>query len=246
MVNRRNSAGINAQPVSGSKRAPTKTDVITWLRTNIFDGVFNSLLSLSILALTAIVLWDLVEWALINSVWNAESFTDCREKIIAAHGAEAQGACWTVLKGRIGLLLFGFYPLDQHWRPITAFFLLLVAVGPVVFKSLPRVALLITAVYPAIAYVLIWGGFGLVAVDSHAIGGLLLTVIIATAGFTLAIPIGIAPALGRHFLFLPLRSICAAIIALLRGVPLLVLLFATVILASIFYHPGNSLTQSSV
>ena len=56
-------------------------------------------------------------------------------------------------------LIFGFkYPSEQYWRPGLSFILLLISVAPVLFSKLPRKMLLITAIYPFLAYWLIWGG----------------------------------------------------------------------------------------
>ncbi|MEM8793911.1 MAG: amino acid ABC transporter permease, partial [Pseudomonadota bacterium] len=56
-------------------------------------------------------------------------------------------------------LLFGFkYPSSEYWRPTLAFVLLFVAAAPVLFFDLPRKLLLFTAIYPFLAYYLIWGG----------------------------------------------------------------------------------------
>ena len=56
-------------------------------------------------------------------------------------------------------MLFGIaYPSEGYWRPTLAFFLLFLCAAPVLFASLPRKMLIFTAVYPFLAYWLIWGG----------------------------------------------------------------------------------------
>jgi general L-amino acid transport system permease protein len=239
MTGRRNSTDINTAPTPLSKQPPSKVGAIHWLRKNIFNGVTNSLLSLIVIAFVVAVLSNIIEWAILNAVWNAESIDECHEIIIATHGAEAHGACWAVLKGRVDLLLFGFYPPEHYWRPITALFLLLAALAPILLRSLPRMMLCFTAIYPVIAYYLIWGGFGFEVTNSRNFGGLLLTLIIAIAGIAIAILIGTALALGRQFLILPLRIICATIIAFARGVPLIILMFAAFFLTKLSMPPGT-------
>ena len=57
-------------------------------------------------------------------------------------------------------MLFGFkYPDELYWRPLLAFALLFVALAPLLFfKMFPRKLLVMTAVYPFLAFYLIWGG----------------------------------------------------------------------------------------
>lgn len=212
-----------------------------WLRKNIFNGVANSLLSLTIVALVVILLWKLFTWAVLNGVWNAHSVAECHQIVKAAHGADASGACWAVLKGRIGMFLFGFYPPELYWRPVIALLLMFVALAPLVFKFLSRRLLWFALIYPFIAYYLIWGGLGLEEVQSRRFGGLMLTLILATAGSAIAIPAGIAIALGRRFLIFPFRVVFAVMITFFRGVPLVVLLFATLLLANLLIPPGTNI-----
>jgi len=55
--------------------------------------------------------------------------------------------------------LFGFtYPSELYWRPTLALVFMLCALAPVLFFDLPRKLLIFTALYPFIAYWLIWGG----------------------------------------------------------------------------------------
>jgi general L-amino acid transport system permease protein len=78
-----------------------------------------------------------------------------------------------VLAERWNQLLFGIaYPQDGYWRPTLAFVLLFVAVAPVLFGFVPRKVLIITALYPFIAFWLIWGGSLLVPIAALvSIGG---------------------------------------------------------------------------
>jgi len=153
-------AYVANREIPPSPPPPASTGAIGWIRTNLFSGLFSSILT--ILAITAIVmlLTRFVDWAFLKGVWNASSLSQCREIIAAAHGEGANGACWAVINERFNQFLFGFYPAESYWRPILAFILLFVALAPVLFEDVPyRGALLIhTALYPLIAVFLIWGG----------------------------------------------------------------------------------------
>jgi general L-amino acid transport system permease protein len=141
--------------------------VWTWVRQNLFSGPLNTLLTL--LSLWAI--WALVAgigpW-LMNSVWNAGSLAECRTIL----GGQS-GACFAVITDRWHQLLFGFYPRDLYWRPTLALVLMLVALAPMLFLALPRRMLWFSAIYPALAYWLLWGGSlwsPLVAIAGFAVG----------------------------------------------------------------------------
>ncbi|WP_120633893.1 amino acid ABC transporter permease [Ruegeria sp. EL01] len=130
-----------------------ETGVVKWLRENLFSGVANTILTVLSLILVYLLLKNTLPW-IFNGVWNANSLAECREIL-----AGKTGACFAVLAERWPQLIYGFkYPVDSYWRPNLALVLMLVAFAPVLFFDLPRKLLLFTAVYPFIAFWLIWGG----------------------------------------------------------------------------------------
>ncbi len=132
---------------------------VLWMRTNLFATWANAFLTIAAAYVIYLIATATLPWIL-NGLWNTESLRECREILDGA-----TGACFSVLTERWNQLLFGFtYPSDSYWRPSLAFLLLFVAVTPVLFFDLPRKLLLFTAVYPFIAYWLIWGGTILVPI----------------------------------------------------------------------------------
>lgn len=126
---------------------------VLWMRTNLFATWANTLLTIAAIYVVYLVLTATMPWIL-NGVWNTESLRACREVLDGT-----SGACFSVLTERWNQLLFGFtYPSDIYWRPGLAFALLFVAAAPVLFFDLPRKLLIFTALYPFLAYWLIWGG----------------------------------------------------------------------------------------
>ncbi len=236
VTSKRKSTGGDLAAVHSGK-SDKSVGAVQWLKLNVFNGWANSLVSLVILATAAIVLAKFFSWAALNSVWNANSFEECQEIVAAAHGKNARGACWAVLRDFVDILLFGFNPPEFYWRHVTALLLFFVALAPVGFRSLPRQMLWFTVFYPFVAYYLIRGEFGLEHAEAHTISGFLLSLILAMVGSTLAIPVGIALALGRKFLILPFRLLCAGNIVFLRGMPLILPLFMATILAYLLLSP---------
>ncbi len=145
-----------------TEQAPpiTAAGPVGWARANLFDGWFNSALTIISLVLIYMVLAAILPW-LISPTWNAGSLTECREILVAAgsvgeHGAS--GACWGVIRERWLQLLFGFYPSELYWRPILAFLLTGAALAPVLFSGASRKLFYVTAAIPFVMPWLLWGG----------------------------------------------------------------------------------------
>lgn len=131
----------------------SETGVVKWLRENLFSNAANSALTIAALAVIYMVLQNTLPWIL-NGVWTTNSLAECREILQGK-----TGACFSVLTERWNQLLYGFkYPSDAYWRPNLALVLLLFAAAPVLFFDLPRKLLIFTAIYPFLAFWLIWGG----------------------------------------------------------------------------------------
>ena len=131
----------------------TERGVVKWARENLFSSPFNVIMTI----LSLWVIYSIVKvsapWFL-NGVWEAESVRECYDILDGA-----RGACFAVLKERFPQLIYGFkYPPTEFWRPNIAVILLLFALGPVLFRRLPRKLLAFTVIYPFLAYWLIWGG----------------------------------------------------------------------------------------
>ncbi len=135
----------------------TQTGIIGWLRENMFSNIPNSILTLIAFYLIYQVLGFVLPW-IFESSWSANSLAQCRDAIHATYGPDVTGACWAVIRERYHQLLFGFYPAEFYWRPILAVILMLVAIGPVLFDSLPRKMLWFSGLYPFVAFFLLWGG----------------------------------------------------------------------------------------
>ncbi len=130
-----------------------ETGVVKWMRENLFSSWANSLLTIVAGLVIYMVLSGALPW-MWNGVWTTSSLSECREVLDGE-----VGGCFSVLSERWNQLLFGFqYPQDQYWRPTLAFVLLFIAGAPVLFFDLPRKMLAFTAVYPFLAFYLIWGG----------------------------------------------------------------------------------------
>jgi general L-amino acid transport system permease protein len=219
----------------------TEVGVIGWVKANLFKGWFNSLLTIVTLYGLWKVVPPLIEWAFVDSVW----FTDgdaCKQ---------VDGACWSVIPANLRFIIFGFYPYDQQWRPLLAMALLvsllLYSQNRKHWKK-PLAYAWILGLF--IMGVLMKGGlFGLAAVESTRWGGLPLTLLLSVFGLTAAYPLGVLLALGRQSKMPAIRAVCIVYIELIRGVPLISLLFMSSVVFPLFLPEGvtiNTILRAQV
>ena len=205
--------------------------VIGWIRTNLFNNWLNSLLTL----LTLYIMWKTVppffRWAIIDSNWFSTAEA-CRES--------AGGACWSIIPANIRFILFGFFPYELQWRPLVAMILL---VG-LLFYSRDRKHWSKWLIYAwiaglAIMGLLMKGGIlGLAPVETTQWGGLPLTLMLSVFGLAAAYPLGVILALGRQSQMPAVKALCVVYIEMIRGVPLITLLFMSSVVFPLFLPEG--------
>ncbi|MBI1415621.1 MAG: ABC transporter permease subunit [Limimaricola sp.] len=162
---------------------------IKWMRDNLFSGWLNSILTIVSIYVIWAVVSDLFPW-FANSIWRADSLTQCREIRNATVGADAPAACFAVIVDRWQQLLFGFYPREFYWRPILSLVVMLTALMPVLFPRLPRAALLWSVSAPFVIFFLLWGGsvwFPLAAALGFVIGAVAWRLVSAASGALLGV-----------------------------------------------------------
>ncbi|HEX4927782.1 MAG TPA: amino acid ABC transporter permease [Burkholderiales bacterium] len=187
-----------------------------------------------LLALAAAAL-PFVQWAFLDAVWRPDPAA-CR----AAHGA-----CWGYVVEKYRLILFGTYPYAEQWRPALATVLLLSLWFVSALRRSWRAWLIpVWAAGLAAIGVLMWGGvLGLAYVENERWGGLILTLLLTTFGLAAAFPLSLLLALGRRSQLPAIRAICVAYIELVRGVPLISLLFMASVMLPLFLPEGLSIDK---
>jgi general L-amino acid transport system permease protein len=80
-------------------------------------------------------------------------------------------------------------------------------------------------------------------VEDSRWGGLPLTLILATFGIAFAFPIGVLLALGRRSRMPAIKALCVVYIELIRGVPLISLLFMSSVMLPLFLPEGVSIDK---
>ena len=223
--------------------------VLGWLRANLFSSWLNTVLTVAGLLLLWRIVPPLLSWAIFNADFSGTTGEECT----------AAGACWAWLDQRINQFLYGFYPADSYWRVNAALILLIPAVAYVLFEKLPyaRYGRWYALAYPVIAAFLLVGAlpvydgqgelvgslFGIRGIPTDKFGGFMLNVVAGLAGIVLSLPIGILLALGRRSQLPAVRFAAIGFIEVIRGVPLITLLFVAIIILELFLPPGLSLDQ---
>jgi general L-amino acid transport system permease protein len=198
--------------------APVTTQSwVAWCRFNLFNDWKTGLGTVLISAVLLATVPALFRWAFVNAVWVAD-YELCQA---------ASGACWGVVREKFRFILLGRYPFTEHWRALVCTLvllgLILVSCTRACWK--PWLAVLWVAGL-AFYLVLMRGGlFGLSQVDTDLWSGLPLTILLASLSMMLAFPIALCIALGRRSGMPAIRSLCTMYVELIRGVPLISVLF---------------------
>ncbi|TYC60959.1 amino acid ABC transporter permease [Rhodobacterales bacterium] len=180
-------------------------------------------------AVLILALLPLVQWAFVDAHWTVAAPEDCR----------AGGACWAFIGAKLRLILFGLYPPQSQWRALTVIALLLTLV---LLSLSPRVwgarLLGIWTLGLVVMLLLMRGGlFGLNYVPTSKWGGLPVTLLLAVISLGLAFPFAVLLALGRRSKLPVARGVSVFLIEVVRGLPLVGLLFVAAILLPLFLPP---------
>lgn len=264
----------NPQPSHLTSQPPDKSgDLTQWLRDNLFNTWYNTLITIIILSFILWMFAGFLVWARTDAQWN-------------------------VIPANLPLFMAGRFPSDQYWRlwvilgiiallsGITWGFLarrtpILFTQNIIIFMSL--VAMLMALIPTSIVYrisaiamlvilvistwgsrtisnikpslgrwlpfswfllliITVWfigGGLGLKTVSTNLWGGLMLTLLMSVISILLCFPIGVLLALGRQSTLPVIRGLSIAYIEIVRGLPLITILFMGQILLPLFLPEGT-------
>jgi general L-amino acid transport system permease protein len=227
-------------PTAAEWPRPRSRGMIDWLRVNLFGGVFNTILTLFAIYLLVVTIPPFVEWAFVDAVWSAPNAQACH-----GPGGREIGACWAFIGEKLRFILFGRYPYQEQWRPLVVVLIFVVMIAASCDRRLwGRLLLLIWLLGLGAVGVLMWGGvFSLPYVETLLWSGLPLTLILAVVGMAAGFPLGVALALGRRSELPAVRAICVAYIELVRGVPLITVLFMASVMLPLFLPTGMTIDK---
>jgi len=219
------------QPIA-ARPAPAQTSgILAWIRSNLFNSWGTSLMTLVIGAALLYTLPQLLSWAIFRASWQP-NFEACR--------VDGVGACWGVVAEKYRIILFGRYPFEQQWRPLLATALMLSLLAASCTRAFWRSWLLaVWVVVLALFFTLMYGNvLGLSKVETDRWGGLPLTILLASLSMAMAFPIALVVALGRRSNLPAIRTFCTIYVELIRGVPLISVLFMASFMFPLFMPQG--------
>jgi general L-amino acid transport system permease protein len=228
-------SAVPFQPIAPRPAPRSHAGAVQWLRRQLF-GDWRT--ALATVLLGALLLWMIpraVDWTLISAVW--------RPDLAACRAAQGEGACWGVIAEKYRLILFGRYPFEEQWRPLVATLLLTGLVVASCMRAFwkPWLAALWAFVLVTF-FVLMYGNVaGLTRVETDRWGGLPLTILLSTLSIAMAFPISLLVALGRRSNLPAIRALCTLYVELIRGVPLISVLFMASFMFPLFLPQGMTI-----
>jgi general L-amino acid transport system permease protein len=255
-----------------TEAAPPKSSIgiLGWLKENLFSSWVNTILTIIFATITYLILKGSIQWIFFSANWSviAANF----KLLVVGQYPDAElwrvwigftlisgllGLSWGVWKGTMGhltialavmYLIVGCLPFvmmeTRVWLLIN---LVLIGVGYFLGKKQPNIkkATLIGwfLIFPITIFLL--NGFGVFNhVGTNLWGGFLLTLLIAVVAIIFSFPIGVLLALGRRSKLPIIKWFSIGYIELIRGVPLITILFVGQLMLPLFL--GQGITIDSV
>jgi len=229
---------LPAQPAPEHAGSATR-----WIRANLLATPKDIILTLVAMALLLYTVPGMLNWLFFDAVWTGADREACLT--VAQGGAKPDGwngACWAFVGDRFQQFMFGRYPLEERWRPILVALMFIGLLTPIMIPRLPFKgwnALALFVIFPVVAFFLLHGGsFGLEQVEPPLWGGLMVTLILSFVGIAVSLPVGILLALGRQSNLPVIRISCITFIEVVRGVPLITVLFMANVMLPLFLPTG--------
>ncbi len=250
------------QPLPEILKPPiTQVGAVGWLRKNLFstwlNGVFT-LAALYVIFLLVSGLWNFVttaDWNVITAnmrllmVGRYPVEQIWRVQVCVVIFTFLVGASWAIWRGlaRSAAIALGAVFLTAAILPFTAserVWLLanLAALGAGFavgyFTNARRVLVWAWLASLPIIALLLYGVGDMPRVASDLWGGLLLTLALAIVGIAASFPLGVLLAVGRQSTYPVIRAFCIGYIELVRGVPLITVLFMMQLMLPLFLPEG--------
>jgi general L-amino acid transport system permease protein len=242
---------------------------INWAKKNLFSTWYNTLLTLISLWVIFAVSKGFILWVLNQAKWKVIEANFplffvgryphdeywrlwlCLDIIILL-----SGLTWTtfypekplvtrsfLLRSAIGIVAIVVFPIDLISRLWLLSAMLIFTGGNWLgkmrfFRGGKLISFLWVLSFPIILW-LIQGGLGLKEISTNDWGGLMLTLFAASVSIFLSFPLGVLLALGRQSSLPIVRWFCLLYIEIIRGLPLIGILFLGQVMLQFFLPPGT-------
>lgn len=223
--------------ISLTMTRPPQVSKITWLKPYLWPWP-HAILTILITGLGFWAITTAFQWAVTDAVFGRATPQVCHA---------AAGACWAFIAERYNIILFGGYPADSYIRPTLAILLVSTILVMSGFRRFWRPWLAFAWIGTLIvSLILMKGGiFGLSPVPTSRWGGLPLTVGLSAFSIVFALPLSVCLVLGRQARAGIIRRFCDAYVEIMRGLPLIAVLFVASTMLP-FLLPGGNLIDNLI
>jgi general L-amino acid transport system permease protein len=236
-----------------------------WLRKNLFNGWLNMIITLILLLIIPTLLYQLFYWVFLEAtwtpvvtnlrllltgryppdqVWRIQTCVSVIYVLFGLSGGVWRGIVQAVVLGlvvlAVVLALLPFGITNRLWLvgsvalAGTAF-----ALGKRLPTQLRLPTMIAWIIWPFVMLFLVRGFAGVLPViETNLWGGLMLTILLAVVGIFASFPLGVLLALGRRSNLPIVKWFCTIYIEVVRGVPLISVLFMSVLMLPLFL-PSN-------
>src|SRR3972149_4943860 len=225
---------MTAIPAPETLKPPrTSVGVLGWLRQNLFSTWYNALLTIVTLWALYALLRPALTWMLTTARWEVVA-DNLRLFMVGQYPADQVSRIWLCVYVLGGLAGSSWGAWGARFRPFA---------GALVVGRLPwpvwlrRVIIAAWLLYFPLLILLVRGLEGVRAmprVNTNLWGGLLLTFLLAIVGIIFSFPFGVLLALGRRSHLPVIRGFCTLYIEVIRGVPLVSVLYMASIMLPLF------------
>ncbi|WP_426230179.1 amino acid ABC transporter permease [Pararhizobium sp. DWP3-4] len=221
---------------------------IAWIRKNLLATPLDAVLTIIAILALAAFLPPAIKWLFIDASWTGGGRGVCATAAQGGSQPEGwSGACWAFVGAKFDVFMFGRYPIDERWRPMLVGALFIALLVPILIPRIPHKglnAILLFGVLPVLSFFILIGGvLGLPYVETPLWGGLMVTLILSFVGIAVSLPLGIVLALGRRSTMPVIRLLCTVFIEIVRGIPLITVLFMASVMLPLFLPQGMTVDK---
>lgn len=246
-----------------------KLGVKEWMRENLFQSWWSTLLTIAFTLLSLLLLKGTFQWVFFSAEWQV--ITENFKLLMVGQYPDDQlwriwscllyfsffiGLTWGIWKSTMGhvaisfgvvLIVLLFIPFITYVSKLwISFQILAIIAGFLIgnkFKKLKNYTLIGWVLLFPISMFFIEGYNILPSVGTNLWGGFLLTILIAAISIVLSFPLGILLALGRRSKLPIVKWFSIVYIELIRGIPLITVLFVAQLMLPLFLGSGLELDK---
>jgi general L-amino acid transport system permease protein len=214
-----------------SRSAPSNLKgPLRWVLHNLLATPLDVAMTFLVIAFLFWAIPPFIHWAVLDANFIGTTRADCT----------GTGACWVFISQKLSMFMYGFYPSEEVYRVNTVYALFFVFIFMFKYLNISSSKKLgIFLIYPIISFFIISGGyFGLPVIDTSDWGGLMLTLVVASTGIVISLPLGIVIAFGRRSKLPIINKLSVLYVEFIRGVPLITLLFMGSVILPLFFDEG--------